>query len=158
MAMEDSVQYVERSRNYYAAQGYSEPYHWAHYDDVPFHALGKPLAESIVTVITTAMPDASYRGRRRRVAVGDLRRPPEHLWTGDLAWDHRATHTDDRETYLPIHQLERLVATSRLGALGPHFYCAPTEYSQRRTIEQDAPAIVGACREDGVDVALLVPL
>ena len=154
----DSVNYMERSRNYYAAQGYTEPYHWAHFDDGSFHALGKPLAESIVTVVTTAMPDASYSGRRRRVAVGDLIHPPEHLFTGDLAWDNRATHTDDRETYLPVRQLERLVATGRLGALGPHFYCAPTEYSQRRTIEQDAPAIVTACREDGVDVALLVPL
>jgi hypothetical protein len=85
MDNEDSVRYMERSCNYYAAQGYTEPYHWAHYDDVPFHALGKQLAKSIVTVITTAMPDASYRGRGRRMAVGDLRRPPEQLWTGDLA-------------------------------------------------------------------------
>jgi len=34
----------------------------------------------------------------------------------------------------------------------------PTDYSQRRTIEQDAPQILARCREDGVDVALLVPL
>ena len=154
----DWVHYMERSRNYYAAQGYTEPYYWAHYDDVPFHVLGKPLAESIVTVVTTAMPDASYRGRQRRLAVGDLTHPPERLYTGDLAWDNRATHTDDRETYLPVHQLGRLVVTGRLGALAPHFYYAPTEYSQRRTIERDAPAIVAGCRDDGVDVALLVPL
>jgi hypothetical protein len=34
----------------------------------------------------------------------------------------------------------------------------PTEYSQRRTIEQDAPEILRRCREDEADAALLVPL
>jgi len=34
----------------------------------------------------------------------------------------------------------------------------PTDYSQRRTLEQDAPEILRRCREDEVDVALLVPL
>jgi len=34
----------------------------------------------------------------------------------------------------------------------------PTDYSQRRTIEQDAPEVLARCREDAADVALLVPL
>jgi len=34
----------------------------------------------------------------------------------------------------------------------------PTEYSQRRTTERDAPEILRRCREDGVEAALLAPL
>lgn len=30
------VSYIDRSREYYAAQGYNKPYAWPHYDDVPF--------------------------------------------------------------------------------------------------------------------------
>jgi hypothetical protein len=29
------VSYMDRSREYYAAQGYDKPYAWPHYDDVP---------------------------------------------------------------------------------------------------------------------------
>ena len=152
------VRYMERSRDFYAAQGYAVPYQWARFDDVPFHPLSRPLAESTVAVVTTAMPDASCQGRQRRFAVGDLHNPPAHLYTGGLAWDEGATHTDDRETYLPVEQLGHLVAVGRIRALGPHFYCVPTSYSQRQTVEQDAPAVVAGCRADGVDIALLVPL
>lgn len=154
----DPVFYMARSRDFYAAQGYARPYHWAHHDDVPFHPLTKPLAACRVTVITTAMPDASHHGRGRRLARCDLAHPPERLDTEGLAWDAQATHTDDRESYLPVRQLRRLVASGRIGALAPHFYCVPTEYSQRHTVERDAPAIVAGCRDEAVDVALLVPL
>ena len=57
-------------------------------------------------------------------------------------------------------QLGRMsaLAAGRLGSLSPRYYGVPTEYSQRRTIEQDAPAILELLRKDQVDVALLVPL
>ena len=53
---------------------------------------------------------------------------------------------------------EALAAQGRIGSVAPRFHGVPTDYSQRRTIEQDAPQILERCREDGVDVALLVPL
>ncbi len=40
------VSYIDRSREYYAAQGYDRPYAWAHHDDVPF----TPLAEAALGV------------------------------------------------------------------------------------------------------------
>ena len=61
-------------------------------------------------------------------------------------------------SYLPIEPLRELVAEGRLAALTERFHCAPTEYSQRRTREADAPEILQRCRKDGADVALLVPL
>ena len=39
------VSYIDRSREYYAAQGYSQPYTWAHHDDAPFTPLKKPLSD-----------------------------------------------------------------------------------------------------------------
>ena len=55
------VSYIDRSREYYAAQGYDQPYAWAHYDDVPFTPLEKPLSACRVGLVTTA-----GRDRRRR--------------------------------------------------------------------------------------------
>ena len=48
------VSYIDRSREYYAAQGYPKPYAWPHYDDVPFTPLQKPLSECRVGLVTTA--------------------------------------------------------------------------------------------------------
>lgn len=157
-AVQNFVPYIDRSREYYEAQGYDKPYRWAHYDDIPFTALKKPLAESRVTVVTTAMPDDTYRGQQRRLAFGDLRNPPEALYTGELAWDQEATHTNDRESYLPIRLLNAAIDQGRLGSLAEHFYSVPTLYSVRHTLESDAPAIVNDCRENDVDIALLIPL
>ena len=40
------VSYIDKSREYYGASGYEQPYRWAHYEDVPFARLTKPLAQS----------------------------------------------------------------------------------------------------------------
>ena len=61
------VSYIDRSREYYAAQGYSQPYTWAHHDDAPFTPLQKPLSKCRVGMVTTAGKiDAEVDGRGRR--------------------------------------------------------------------------------------------
>ena len=58
------IRYIERTRDYYAALGYP-PYEWAHYSDVPFQPLRKPLSDCQVALITTAapfMPDKGDQG------------------------------------------------------------------------------------------------
>jgi hypothetical protein len=47
------VSYIDRSREYYAAQGYIRSYAWSHYGDVPFTLLRKPLSECRVGLVTT---------------------------------------------------------------------------------------------------------
>lgn len=152
------VRYMDRTRRYYEAQGFEKPYRWAHNDDVPFTALKKPLAESTVGIITTAALYDRVESDPRSVASGATAEPPRRLYADDLAWDKRATHMEDLNAYCPINRLRELVAAERIGRLAERFHCVPTEYSQRRTIEADAPEILKRCREDGVDVALLVPL
>ena len=158
MKDDTSVAYMERTRAYYAAQGYDKPYKWSHFDDIPFARPRRELSDCTATIVTTSMPDESYRKEHRRLHIGDLGNPPEKFFTGDLSWDRDATHTEDRDSYFPVRELERRVAAGELGRLAPRFYCVPTQYSQRHTIERDAPAIVAGCVEDAVDVALLVPL
>ena len=43
------IPYMERTREYYAAIGYTTPYRWAHYVDAPFQPMKKPLGESRVS-------------------------------------------------------------------------------------------------------------
>ncbi len=158
------VSYIDRTREYYGAQGYEKPYVWARHTSAPFAALVKPLAQSRVALVTTASPwredkpvDGVLRGSKQ-VWSGPIDAPPERLYTDDLAWDKEATHTRDVESFLPIRRLQELAAQGRIGSVAARFHGVPTDYSQRRTIDQDAPEILARCREDEVDVALLVPL
>ena len=50
------VSYIDRTREFYLAQGYEKPYRWACFDDAPFCPLPKPLAECRLTLVTTASP------------------------------------------------------------------------------------------------------
>jgi len=159
-----ALSYIDRTREFYAALGYEQPYRWARFAAVPLAPLPKRLAECRVALVTTASPqrgqaaqDGVLRGAKQ-VWSGTTAEPPEHLYTDDLAWDKEATHTDDVESFLPIRQLQALAAAGRIRDLAPRFHGVPTDYSQRRTREQDAPEILRRCREDAVDVALLVPL
>lgn len=152
--------YMQRTRRYYRALGYENDYVWATFDDVPFTRLAKPLRETKVALMTTAgPPDLSNRDARGRKQVwsGNVSAPPATFDT-DLAWDKESTHTDDRETFLPIAAVSRLVSEGMIGGLAPHFHGAPTDYSHKKTLEHDAPAILKGIRADSADAAILTAL
>ncbi len=152
------VPYMERTRDYYRAQGYAQDYQWAHHAETPFHRLSKPPSQCRVGVVTTAMPDTPS-GRARRQVYSSLSAPiPKSMYTGELSWHKTVTHTDDVGSFLPLEALMVLEDEGGIGSLAPRFHSVPTEYSQRNTREQDAPEILERLREDEVDVALLVPL
>ena len=50
------VPYMDRTRAYYLALGYPEPYRWANFDDVPFQRQMKPLSQCRIAIVTTAAP------------------------------------------------------------------------------------------------------
>ena len=57
MADEDApTKYMDRTRHYYRALGYTRDYIWATFDYVPFSQLAKPLSESRIALVTTASP------------------------------------------------------------------------------------------------------
>jgi hypothetical protein len=153
--------YMERTRHYYRALGYSNDYVWSHFDDVPFARLRKPLSQVRIALITTASPlDLGNRDADgvRHVWSGAVSPPPEKLFTSNVAWDKESTHTDDRESYLPIEAVSALAAEGVIGGIAARFHGVPTEYSQKKTMEKDAPDILARVREDGADAALLCAL
>ena len=157
------VSYIDRSREYYAAQGYDRPYAWTHHDDVPFTPLGKPMSACRIGLVTTAartqktdMVGAPLM--LRELYAQPAEPPPTRLFTDGLFWDKKATHTDDVDSFLPINRLAECAATGRIGSASPRFYGVPTDYSQSRTRENAAPRILAWCREDAVDAVLLAGL
>ena len=153
------VSYIDKSREYYAARGYANPYRWARFDDVPFVALQRPLSQSVVTLITTAhlIRDGQTEWRHEVYSVPSDE-VPAGLTTDGLFWDRQATHTEDPDSYFPLRRLHEFARERRIGRLARRVHGVPTDYSQRSTTERDAPEILHRCQEDGADAALLVPL
>ncbi|MFK7918633.1 MAG: hypothetical protein AB8G14_11175 [Ilumatobacter sp.] len=156
------VSYIDKSREYYQAQGYEHPYRWAAFDEVPFTPATKPLADSRVAVVTTSFlhhHESAWGAPATDKVVyhHPVSDAPERMFTADLSWDKQATHTDDTESFLPLRALASLVESGTIGSVNERFFGVPTEYSQRKT-GLDADQIASWCEEDGVDIALLVPL
>jgi hypothetical protein len=152
----EPVPYMERTRQYYRALGYEKDYVWARHDDVPFAALGKPLSECRLALITTANP-ADYAGTRQ-LWSGSIEPAPSKLHTADLAWDKESTHTDDRASFLPIEVASSLAREGLFAGLTPRFHGVPTDYSQRNINEIVAPKLLQHLRDDRADGAILCPL
>jgi len=159
--MDQPVGYMQRTREYYRALGYETDYVWAHFDEVPFARLSKPLGQARIALVSTSSPaDRSNRDAKgvKHVWSGATEPPPAKLFTHDLAWDKESTHMEDRESFLPIRAMQRLAEEGVVGGLAPRFHCIPTEYSHRKTMEEDAPALVGLLRDERADGVILLPI
>ena len=162
------IPYLQRIRDYYAGLGYGAPYVFAHYTDVPFTPLTKPLAQARVAIVTTAAPyraDAGDQGPRApynaaakfySVYSGDTDRDHD-LRISHIAIDRAHTSAEDPGAYFPLPALREAAIQSRIGSVAPRFHGAPTNRSHRTTIEIDAPEIVARCKADHVDAVLLLP-
>ncbi|MFL5427689.1 MAG: glycine/sarcosine/betaine reductase selenoprotein B family protein [Myxococcales bacterium] len=159
---------MERTREYYAALGYGEPYRWAHHEHVPFQPLRKPLSQSRVTLVTTAAPyqpdkgdqgpGAPYNAAAKFYRVYSLDSAQDHdLRISHVAIDRDHTTAEDPGTWFPLPELRRAAASGRIGSVAPRIHGAPTNRSHRVTLEVDCPEIVARCQNDEVDAAILVP-
>jgi hypothetical protein len=166
-AYDQPIPYLQRVRTYYQALGYGAPYEWAHYAEVPFHQLDKPLARCRVTIVTTAAPyqpdkgdqgpGAHYNAAAKfyQVYSGDTATDPD-LRISHVAIDRKHTTAEDMATYFPLAALRRAAASGRIGAIAPRFHGLPTNRSHRTTLDIDCPDVVARCRADAVDAVLLV--
>jgi hypothetical protein len=161
------IAYIERTREYYLALGYGNPYVWARYDDVPFQPLKKPLARSRVALVTTAAPYHPDKGDQGPGAPYNAQAKFYSVYSGDTGVDHdlriahvaidrKHTSMEDRGCWFPLPALRRAAAAGRI-RLAPRFHGAPTNRSQERTLSVDAPEILKRCKEDEADAAILVP-
>ena len=167
MHPDDPIPYIQRTHDWYRALGYDTPYRYAHFEEVPFQPLRKPLADCVVTLVTTAAPYQADKGPQGPGAPYNAAAKFHTAYTGDTARDHdlRIAHVavdrkhadmEDANCWFPLPLMRRLAAGGRF-RLAPRFHGAPTNRSQRHTLDGDAPLIVQRCREDGADAAVLVP-
>ncbi len=116
------IPYMTRIRDYYQALGYGAPYRWAHYAEVPFAPLKKPLAESRIGLITTAAPyqpdkgdqgpGAPYNGAAKFYAVYSGETDRDHdLRISHIGYDRTHTTAEDSNTWFPLPALRRLAAS-----------------------------------------------
>lgn len=162
-----AIPYMQRTRDYYLALGFAA-YRWAHFTDVPFTPLRIPLERARVGLITTAapfQPDAGDQGPRAPYNAGAkfytvysvATASEPDLRISHVGYDRKHTSAEDINTYFPLARLKDAAAAGRIGSLGARVHGAPTNRSQRVTMDTDAPELLRRCREDGIDAAVLVP-
>src|SRR5262245_1820121 len=162
------IPYLRRTREYYAGLGYGVPYEFAHYAQVPFHRLAKPLAQARVTIVTTAAPYQPGKGDQGPGAPYNAAAKFYTVYSGDTGRDHdlrishiaidrKHTTAEDPGTWFPLPELRGAEGRGRIGQVAPRFHGLPTNRSHRTTLEVDGPELVARCRADGVDAVILVP-
>ncbi|HVB15342.1 MAG TPA: glycine/sarcosine/betaine reductase selenoprotein B family protein [Stellaceae bacterium] len=161
------IPYMQRIRNYYQALGYGAPYRWAHYAEVPFAPLKKPLSASRIGLVTTAAPyqpekgdqgpGAPYNGAAKfyRVYSGDSARDHD-LRISHIGYDRAHTTALDPNTWFPLPALRRMAEAGRVGEVASRFHGAPTDRSHRATLDRDCPELLRRVIEDQVDAVVLV--
>ncbi len=161
------IRYLDRIRTYYQTLGFGKPYRWAQYIDVPFTPLKKPLSESQITLITTAAPyqpdkgdqgpGAPYNAAAKFYKVySDSTAGEPDVRISHIGIDRKHTTAEDINTWFPLKQLKRLEAEGRIRKLADRFHGAPTNRSQKTTIEQDCVELLARVREDGSDAVVIV--
>ena len=163
------IPYMQRTRAYYLALGYDNPYRWAHFRDVPFTSPGKPPGGSTVALVTTAAPfrpelgdqgpGAPYNGAAKFFEVYSAPADPDSepdVRISHVSYDRTHTTAKDPRTWFPLARLREAAAAGRIGRVAPRFHGFPTNRSQRTTLDQDCPALLRRVHADEVDAAVLV--
>lgn len=167
-AWDAPVRYMARTEAWYLALGYGNPYQWAHYVDVPFTRLTKPLNQMRITLLTTAAPYRSDKGNQEpgapynalakfyKVYSASTDGNPD-MRISHVGIDRQHTTAEDVNTYFPLQALKRLRDEGLIGSITEHFHGVPTNRSQRHTVEVDCPDALARCQRDGADAAILIP-
>jgi len=167
-SVDQPLEYIKRTRYYYQALGYGEPYKWAHFDEVPFATLKKPLAQCTVAIVTTAAPYQEGKGDQGPgapynssakffdVFAASTHNTPD-LRISHVAIDRDHTSAADLGSYFPIEALKQAASENTIGRIANRFYGFPTNRSKRITLDTDCQRVLALCKEDEVDIALLLP-
>ena len=157
------VDYIERTREQYAALGYPA-YRWVQETEPPaFTRVEAPMHRWRVGLVASGgiyvqgqiafhhRDDLSYR------EVG-MDTPAEALRVTHFAYDLTDARADPNAV-IPLEALRYLRDRGEIGALGPRAYTFMGGiYSVRKVREVLAPALAERLCSDGVDVAILVPV
>jgi D-proline reductase (dithiol) PrdB len=158
--------YRQRIREYYQALGYGKPYQWAHYAEVPFTPLKKPLKDCRVAVITTSAPykegagdqgpGAPYNNAAKffKVYSGSSSTDPD-LRISHIGIDRKHTTAEDINSWLPLAALRAAAKAGRIKEVAPRFHGAPTNRSHDTTINVDSQELLARLKEDRADAVLI---
>ena len=157
------VDHIRRTRDQYAALGFT-PYSWAENPSAPpFQPLTKPLADSRLGLVSSGGVYVAGQVAFHHKDDISLRIIPSDVPIDEL----RATHfaydlTDarsDPNVVLPLQTLQAQVAAGTLGELSSNAYTFMGGiYSTRKVRDALAPELIRRLRADAVDVALMVPV
>lgn len=160
------ISYMHRIRSYYQALGYHTPYRWAHYREVPFAPMRKPLREATIALITTAAPyrpdagdqgpGAPYNNKAKFYAVYSGGTAANHdLRISHIAIDRKHTTAEDPGTWFPLPALRAAAEQNRIGRVASRFHGAPTNRSHETTLGVDCPELLARVKEDRADAVLI---
>ena len=164
----EHVRYIDRTRDYYLSQGYEKSYDWAHFDDVPFTPLQKPLSECRVGLLGTSEVAVRFDPETEENPIVEEHfrgvysipadTPTQKLYSRTLDFDRYATNLDDVNAFFPIDRMREALADGRFGSMPGRVYGAYNNYSKRKVLEEEGPTALEYCRADGVDAVIIVPI
>ena len=143
-------------------------YRWRRIDPVPWAPLRRPLAESRLALVSSAgfiLPGQEPFQVNLSGGDGSFREIPADTDVASLTDTHRSDSFDHRGMVLdpnlafPIDRVRELAAAGRIGEVAPrHLSFMGSITAPGSLIRDHAPAAGRLLRQDGVDVALLVPV
>jgi len=151
-----------------ATRLFLKAYRWRRVDPVPWAPLRKPLSESRLALVSTAgmvLPDQERFDPKALGGDVSFREIPADTDPAALVDTHRSESFDhagvaaDANLAFPLDRARELVERGRIGSLAPRslsFMGSIT--APGRLVRDTAPEAARRLRDDGVDVALLVPV
>ena len=142
-------------------------YPWPTFGEAPWAPLGKPVAQSAVSVVTTG---GLYRPGVDRAFDGDalegdwgFRALPRDVDLPGLAIAHphfsHEVAEADMNTIFPLRRLAELEAAGVIGRLAPTHYSTMGYVTRAADLAAEtAPAVAARMKAEGVDVALVIPV
>ncbi len=149
-------------------QVFMRTYKFRRIDPVPWTPLTKPLSECRLGLVTSAglsLPVQEPFDQSARGGDPTVREIPSTAEVSTLienhrsqAWDHRGVE-QDKNLALPLDRAKELVASGRVASLAErHLSVMGSMTAPGRFLRHHAPRATEMFLDDGVDVALLVPV
>jgi D-proline reductase (dithiol) PrdB len=143
-------------------------YRWRRIDPVPWTPLSKPLAACRVALVSSAgfvLQGQEPFDEKERGGDPSFREIPSDAKVETLVDTHRSESFDhsamlrDPNLAFPIDRIRELEAAGRIGSVNRrHLSCMGSLTATGRLVAETAPRAARLLVEDGVDVALLVPV
>jgi D-proline reductase (dithiol) PrdB len=143
-------------------------YPWRRIDPVPWTPLDKPLDRCRLALVSSAgfvLPEQERFDAAKRGGDPSFREIPSDVPASALVDAHRSRSFDhsamcrDPNLAFPIDRVRELAVRGRIGSLNRrHLSFMGSLTATGRLMRTSAPAAASSLVDDGVDVALLVPV